>query len=594
MVFSNVVRKDELRKTQLKALKEVAEALTMSFGPMGSNTLIIKDNACNRYTKDGYSILKEIKLTGAVEYSIVEDLIAITRGIVDELGDNTTSAIIMSYLLFMEMTKLEQEEKELPFVIIENFKKAVSIVADEVLKNGHACTVDDIYNIAYTSTNGNTKIANQMKSIYEEYGMDVFIDVSISNTGEDQIKEYDGLTIDTGYADTAFINNKGKGEAVIRNASIYVFDDPVDTPEMMTFFDSIIAQNVLGPWQEKRFEDVVPTVIMATMISRDLSAYMEQIIDFMYHTPEAQRPPLLIISNIHQEEQFKDIARMAGAKLIKKYINAAQQNKDIELGLAPTPLTVVEFCGHAEEVVASVSKTKFINLAGVINEDGSVNENYSSLIQFLEGEIQSAKEDGKDPGFIGGLRRRLNSLKANMVEFLVGGVSASDRDSLRDLVEDAVLNCRSAAINGVGYGANFEGLRALETLLDVSEAEEKELYGDVAPYLHALYNAYVEVTLALYGTRYVGDEEKCNAILGRSLEQKSPYNLRTESFDGLVLTSIKSDIVTLEVISKILGLMITCNQSLLQNPMMNNYYSEDRTKKALEEDANFEMATPVK
>lgn len=592
MVFSNVVRKDELRKIQLKALKEIAEALVMSFGPMGSNTLIIKDGACNKYTKDGYSILKEIKLTGSIEHSIVEDLVDITRGIVKELGDNTTSAILMSYLLFKEMADLEKEQKELPFVIIENFKKAVKIVSDTIIKHGHDCTVDDIYNIAYTSTNGNERIAAQMKTIYEQYGMDVFVDVAVSNTGEDLIKEYDGLTIDTGYADTAFINNKNKGESTIRDAHIYVFDDPVDTPEMMTFFDAIIAQNILAPYQEKRMEDVVPTVIMSTMISRDLSAYMEQIIDFMYHTPEAQRPPLLIISNIHQEEQFKDIARMSGARLIKKYINPAQQQKDIELGLAPTPLTVIEFCGHAEEVVASVAKTKFKNLAGMYNEDGTPNENYVSLIQFLEGEIKSAKEDGKDPGFIGGLRRRLNSLKGNMVEFLVGGVSASDRDSLRDLVEDAVLNCRSAAINGVGYGANFEALRALDILLDLPEANEQEFYGKVAPYLIALRNAYTEVTKTLYGTLYPDDNEKCEAIIGRSLKEDMPFNLRTESFDGLVLTSIQSDIVTLDILSKILGLMITCNQSLLQNPLVNTYYSQERTEQALNEDS-FAMAQPI-
>lgn len=740
MVFSNIVKKDEMRGIQLKALKEVAEALAMSFGPMGSNTLIIKDGALNRYTKDGFSILKELKLSGSIEHSIVEDLVSITTGIVKELGDNTTSAIIMSYLLFKEMAEMEKDGKELPFDIIRNFKKAVEVVSEEIERNGHECTIDDIYNIAFTSTNGNAEIASKMKTIYEQYGMDVFIDVSISNTGEDLIKEYDGLTIDTGYGDTAFINDKAKGVSAIRNASVYVFDDPVDTPEMMTYFDSIIGQNIVGPWQSNRPEDIVPTVIMTTRISRDLSAYMEKLIGFMYNTPEAQRPPLLLITNIVQEEQFKDIARMCNCPLIKKYINAAQQEKDIELGLAPTPATVTEFCGHAELVEASVGRTKFVNPDGmftkadktikissaedvtyestsnclgfekgqnetdgikvfaindktvtaeklqtilkwfgpsviVVHEDtlnkegdlygdlcnmmehdpllneeidcifitanesfdniiadckckvitnldrdlalegingislkdkfGSINKitieedgcfitveesvtNYETLIQFLESQIKAAKEDGKDAGYIGGLRRRLNSLKSNMVEFLVGGVSASDRDSLRDLVEDAVLNCRSAAFNGVGHGANFEGFRASESISEMIRFTEDP----VDKYIAALSRAYREVTELLYTSVYNTDE--ANSLITESLKIGMPNNLRTRDFDGLVLTSIKSDVVTLNTIAKILGLMITCNQTLVQTPMVNTYYSEARTAKALKEDEEFKMDSPVK
>lgn len=733
MVFSNIVRKGEMREVQLKALKEISEALTMSFGPMGSNTLIIKDGACNRYTKDGYSILKELKLTGSIEHSIVEDLVDITRGIVKELGDNTTGAVIMSYLLFKEMTDLESKEKELPFVIIENFKKAVALVSQKISEQARECTLDDIYDIAFTSTNGNSDIATKMKNIYTEYGMDVFIDVNVSITGEDLIKEYDGMTIDAGYADQAFVTNKAKDVSTVRNARVYVFNDPVDTPEMMSFFDAIIHHNIYEPWKANRQDEVIPTVIMATKISRDLSAYMTNLIEFMYHTPESQRPPLLIITNIVQEEQFKDIARMCNAKLIKKYISNDQQKKDIELGLAPTIATVHTFCGYAEEVESSMSKSKFVNPIGMddtedyvlnsgcfeevlkeetkelenpkvytfsneasvdfctgkvssiiyeniidhldtpdsiiptviiipanielgINDrlsevidtlgdlplimieatdsmnniasitnicngkfitdddedvvagtaervvstenktkfvhpegskdsNGNYTSNYASLVQFLEGQVRCAYEDGQDAGFIGGLKRRLNSLKGNMVEFLVGGVSASDRDSVRDLVEDAVLNCRSSALNGVGHGANFEGLRAANQILLSGDVPD-----ELKKYVEALCNAYVEVTELLYTS--VHDVETAKDLIAHSLEVGIPYNLRSRNFDGLVLTSIKSDEVTLSTIAKILGLMITCNQALLQNPLVNTYYSKERTEEGL--GTNFSMDQPIK
>ena len=165
MVYSNIVRKDELRKVQLKALKELSDALLNSFGPMGSNTLIIKDGVLNRYTKDGYSILKEIKLSGVIEHSITEDLVEVTRKIAGDFGDNTTSAVLMAYLLFKEFVNREENGGELPFSIIENFKKAATAISKEIEKHCMECTTDKIWDIAYTSTNGNKDIADMLKKV---------------------------------------------------------------------------------------------------------------------------------------------------------------------------------------------------------------------------------------------------------------------------------------------------------------------------------------------------------------------------------------------------------------------------------------------
>ena len=50
-----------------------------------------------------------------------------------------------------------------------------------------------------------------------------------------------------------------------------------------------------------------------------------------------------------------------------------------------------------------------------------------------------------------------------------------------------------------------------------------------------------------------------------------PMNIRTEEFDGKVKSSIKSDIMVLETVGKIIGLMATCNQFVVPSPMHNVY-----------------------
>ena len=585
MVYSNIVRKDELRKIQLKALKELSDALLNSFGPMGSNTLIIKDGVFNRYTKDGYSILKEIKLSGVIEHSITEDLVEITRKIAGDFGDNTTSAVIMAYLLFKEFVDRESTTGELPFSIIENFKKAVAIISEDIKEHAMECTPDKIWDISYTSTNGNKAVADMLKKVYETYGMDVFIDVGISNTGYDMIEEFDGMTIDTGYSDTAYINDVEKGVCTLRNPRIYIFEDPVDTPEMMAFLDAILEQNIMKPMHEGNYEDVVPTVIMATKISRDMSAYLEQLINYLMSQKAANKVPVLILNDIVQKERMLDIAKLCGCKLICKYINAAAQKKDIEAGLAPTLATVTTFGGSAEAVEAGVTYTKFVNPAKMYDKEGNPTDEYTNLVNWLEAQLEKGIKEGQDHNFTGTLKRRINSLKSNMVEIMIGGASASDRDAKRDLVEDAVLNCRSAAAHGVGYGANYEGLRSARNgYIDTNET--------VNQYIDSIHSAYFEVSEMLYKTIGYSGEEARDLILKSLADNCGPLNLRTKEFDGSVLTSIKSDIVTLEVLSKILTLMLTANQALLQNPMVNTYYGEERVRKGLE-DQDFSMAEPV-
>ena len=50
-----------------------------------------------------------------------------------------------------------------------------------------------------------------------------------------------------------------------------------------------------------------------------------------------------------------------------------------------------------------------------------------------------------------------------------------------------------------------------------------------------------------------------------------PLNIRTNDYDGTVLSSIKSDIIVLQTIDKILTLMYATNQYLVQTPAHNIY-----------------------
>ena len=628
--LSNVVTKKQLREVQQWTLQKLKEAVIPSAGPFGSTTQILKidpnsvgkQNAimqATEYTKDGHTIISHVRFNKAIEDSLQKELTDLTRHIVKKVGDGTTSVTILSSLIFDELLKID-EEKYPPYLIIETFQKVVDGIKDIIKSNSREMTINDVYDIAMICTNSNKRVAEVISKIYKDYGKDVFIDVGASVGNEDVIKTYDGLTLDVGFSDTCYINTVTNGnrfapdpndienvhgESIIKNASIYAFTDPIDTVEMQQLFDSIIFNNIIEPFKNmqrskdpKDFEKLVPTVIMAPKISLDLASTFDEIVAFMHNFDQTLdvKPPLLIITNINEinYETYSDIWRLCGCKPIKKYIDPEIQKRDIKDGKAPTPTTICkDFCGHADEVKSDSLKTAIINPSDMFRKDNDGNfvldENgereysdaYVTQISFLEQELQNAINNGEDYDVTGNLRRRVHALKANMVDYYVGGVTVTDRDSVRALTEDAVKNIRSAAKYGVGYGANFEGLRASDEYYSdiLTNSDTDQLTKTLA---RCINYAYWEMSKILYNTVYypnVGSAKTdlyVESLITESLRNEHcPMNFKTLKFNKDVLCTIEQDIIILDAIAKIITIIFTTNQALTQTVAHNMYMDLD-------------------
>lgn len=585
---TNVVGSEKLREIQTKTLNEVADYISKTFGPMGSNTKIITGNdpknITSSYSKDGLKVLKEIINTEPIEASIVAELVDITRHVESEVGDGTTSTVILSSLIFENLVKLQKKYSVPPFQLIRIFTHVVDNIIDIIKKNGNKCTLDDIYDIAMISTNGNVEASTDIKNIYSEFGLNVDLSLGISNSTESVIKVYDGLTITEGMSDPVFINNTIKNTSEIHNAKIYHFADPVDTMDMISLFEAILYHNIYDPLSND--EPLIPTVITCPRLSRDLSPTLKSLSESLYQFngvgQESAKPPILIITDVVASDEviMDDIANLCGCKSIRKYIDPKVLEKDRAAGKAPSIDNVWEFAGEAELVVADAKKTKFINPKHmrITNKDGSVEDDpkYTALVQFLETEINNAKPSDT-PAEIGVLKKRLSALKANMVEYLVGGVTIAERDYIKDLLEDAIKNCKSAAKYGVGYAANYEGLRAsyeyMRCIFDgiMYKDTVTDIEKDIS---RIIFSSYFDITTILYST-VCNDYKIIESTIENSINSFKPYNISEgylpEKPSDNVKCSIMLDINILKTISKIITMMVTCNQCLLQSPHLNKY-----------------------
>ena len=351
-----------------------------------------------------------------------------------------------------------------------------------------------------------------------------------------------------------------------------------------------------------------PVVVICPVISRDANSYIDQLINSFTNMPIEQKPRFCIVANITNDNGYLlDIMKLTGAKFIKKYIDKESYENDRKNGLAPTEDTITTFAGFAEKVVVDAISTKIINPKNMYDENGEYTQFYKNYIAQLEDLLEKYNETREELVKIGTLKRRINILKANMVDLFVGGIGTTDRMALSDSVEDAVLNCRSAAVDGVGYAANYEGLKAINTILkqvtaDFHSAREEYSKDEDNEDLKARVNdlaikyevsnligvSYTELVSKIYLPYTDDDVTKATQIIALSLankntEERCPFNIITEKFDSTVLTSIKTEPAILDSISRIITMLFNTNQFILPDPRFNIYQMNEDDESAEKE-----------
>lgn len=561
---SNVVGRKELRKCQSWTLRMMADIVMSTYGPKASNTMLISDNSYTEYSKDGHTVGGDVKFTARLEEAIRQEVSQLTLEIANTVGDGTTSAVILASLILDAFAAIEDENTIKPYDLIKRFKDCVEKLKAEILSRTQEFTPDMAYKIAYIATNGNDWVAEQLKGLYDKYGKELEIQVMASPNQDTYLREYDGLTLTSGYADTCYQNIEGKALSEIKDAEIYAFADPIDTPSLGDVFQKIIEENIVTPGMAGK--KMTPTVILSPKIGYDYDFVMSKLAKMLLAYPDVTvKPPILVVTNIPGNSLYDTIVNLAGAKWIKKFIDPKVKEQEAKNGNVATITNFKTFAGKAELVKADAVKTVFVNpkdMYEIIDGEAVPSKAYTTFLTNIKNELAEAERSTKDLNVIGNLRRRLHCLQSNMVDFCVGGLTVGDRDSLMHLVEDAVKSCKSAATYGVGYAANCEGLLATRKFINDDTV--------ISPILA---KAYEDLVSILY-TSCLSEEDAKNA-LAETFQRGEPIDLRAEEFNGTVLGSIMADVVVLETISKILSLMITCNQAIMPPQYMVNYEPKD-------------------
>ena len=135
---NNIVSKKSLRRVQKTTMQTIADALRMTYGPLGSNSWLItgndKQSLKNEFSKDGRTVLKKILFTDPIEMAIQTEIEEIALYTDKEVGDGTTSATLISNAIFQRFYEYEDKCNMSPYNIIRGFKEVISRIQERILE----------------------------------------------------------------------------------------------------------------------------------------------------------------------------------------------------------------------------------------------------------------------------------------------------------------------------------------------------------------------------------------------------------------------------------------------------------------------------
>ncbi|OAG30339.1 T-complex protein 1 subunit epsilon [Nematocida sp. ERTm5] len=121
----------------------IVDTLSTSVGPFGADKAIISADGEVTITNDGATILKEMDIEGTPMGKLITQLSTAQD---DEIGDGTTSVVIIAASLLKEAKKLAAKGMH-PLKIIRGYEEALSIALDVIEKNSVEPKESDLHEI---------------------------------------------------------------------------------------------------------------------------------------------------------------------------------------------------------------------------------------------------------------------------------------------------------------------------------------------------------------------------------------------------------------------------------------------------------------
>lgn len=576
----NILTEKEFKKLAKETLDLISDILSKSLGYYGSTTIIEDPISGHTVTKDGYTILKAIRfgVEDTVSNTLLKFIKDISHSLVTEVGDGSTSSIITSNELFDKISELERNEfqgipkKEL----LDELDECSKLIQEKLMLKSTKIDEDNfekLKEIATVSNNNDDESGEIIYNIYKEIGKDGFIHMYDSSTEKDYYEITNGMEINRGYYDEAYVNQSNL-MAEFLDPSVMIFKDVLDkndeewfTGLMGWFFrDNKRPLVILAEGFSKEFNDLIKLNKLDNFrrgINIDIS---------------------LVAINSERQDEIDDLSLYLGLKKVidKKndntyYDKLVKAFTDNELSTIGEIMSSGELFGTCKRVIIDINQTKF--LEGSTPEE-EINKRIIEIDKKIE-YFKSMSEKGDFDYQIFQLKKRKGKLSSKIAKLYIAGTSELERETRKYLFEDAIYASRSALEHGYIAGGNLSIPKVIDEILKENEDKIKE-FGETIPTNKVLSERKIHMLKAIKSSftktfEYVlknqdnnMDQKTINSIINECIKEKLIWNLKEQDYEKdaetTIINSVMTDINIMKSAFSIIGLLVSSNQYLLQEP----------------------------
>jgi len=552
LLKSNVLNTENTIMTINATMMHLSSILSKSLGPYGATTIIQDKFTVNHaITKDGYTILNKLKFDNEVADTILDIVKKVSRNLVKEVGDGSTSSIIIAQKLFSELQRV-QTEHDVPKKDIVDSLDALSEILVDVIKL-NAIPIDDsnfrvVQNIATVSNNNDEEAGRLVHDIYKEIGANGFISLETSPTSLDSYEVTNGIELPRGYISDAFANKPDKVTCELEKPFVLM------SLEALVEEDLNDLQEIIGETAKLQR----PLIIIS-------KGYDTEVRNFLTINKMQNRDALQIVAvdyalvNKHQNDSFEDLSAYVGATIYNRF---EMEEPSINFGML----------GICNRVEVNERTTRIIE---GFKDEKRVNERIQVIEQQMEHINKKDKYvDTTEEMFQ--LRKRIADLNCQVATLRVGGNSEIEKETRKFLMEDAIFACQSAIRHGYISGGNLiipriirkgffgivKRLTANKSLLRMfdNEAERESFFIE---FLNCISQSFEHSYISVLQNRYDNLEHNTQ-IVTECIEADQILNLKTNKYEEIgetsIINSVETDIQIMKATFSIIGLLATSNQ----------------------------------
>ena len=197
----------EARRSMLKGINTLADAVKVTLGPRGNNVVLDKSFGSPTVSKDGVTVAKEIELEDKFQNMGAQMVKEVASKTSDMAGDGTTTATVLARSIYEEGQKLVAAGNN-PMAIKRGLNKAVIEVVEALKAEAKPVKgKDTIANVATISANNDPDIGNLIADAMDSVGHKGVITVEESKSLATELEITEGMAFDRGYSSPYFVTD---------------------------------------------------------------------------------------------------------------------------------------------------------------------------------------------------------------------------------------------------------------------------------------------------------------------------------------------------------------------------------------------------